>query len=245
MNGDHKCNHDNVITNDDGMSTCADCFIYFNKSFGKEFTKYHNISKVSKSDIVIRLELEGIYDINIHKLTEKIFILTSKNKMLKGLNKQSILFASLYYACCYLGKPKNFKELVLKFKLNKKQASKGLKLCQIAIQESNNFDDGFNLKSQYAFFSSSYKENLEELIIKYNIPINFYDEIEQILIAGHLKKNKTLNNKITTLWISCIFFWLLKINPHIEPEEFISINNDHNITLTQLRSQLIYLDKNI
>jgi hypothetical protein len=228
------------------MSTCADCFIYFNKSFGEEFTKNHNITTISKSDIVVRLENEGIYDTSVHKLTEKIFYLTSKNKTVKGLNKQSMLFGSIYYAYCYLGKPKNFKELILTFKLNKKQASKGLKLCQIAIQESNTFNDydGVDLKNRNTFFLS-HKENLEELIAKYNIPINFYNEIEQILIASHLKKNKTLNNKITTLWISCIFFWLLKINPHIEPEEFISINNDHNITLNQLRSQLLYLDKNI
>jgi hypothetical protein len=47
------------------------------------------------------------------------------------------------------------------------------------------------------------------------------------------------------LWISCIFFWLLKINPYIDPEEFISINEGHNITLAKLKSDLTYLKKNL
>ena len=247
MIDNHNCMHNNIIKNDDGMATYADCFIYFEKSLDNtEFTKYHNIRKEPKTEMSLRLENEGIYDSDIHKLTQTIFKLVTKNKTVKGANKQAIIFASLYYACHYKGKPKNFKDLVLRFKLSKKQASKGLKLCQIAIQESNTFIKEYdNYEVGDTSVLCTHKQTLEELIKKYNIPINFYNDIEQILITSHLKKNKTLNNKITSLWISCIFYWLLKINPYVEPEEFISINNDHNVTLTQLKSHLSYLNKTL
>jgi hypothetical protein len=245
------CNHYNILLDEHGTSTCADCCIHFERSFCSEFTTHYNGPILnllkSKSTIINTLEKEfGINDSITTTITEKIFNLTSKNKMVKGINKRSILCASLYYAYYYLEKPKNFEMLLTKFKISHKNGSKGLKLCQIALQESATAEceDIKKFKSQIHSFASTHKENLENLITKYNIPLKNYDEIEKIIIAGHLKKNKMLNERVSGLWISCIFFWLSKINPYIDLEEFVSINSDHT-TLTQLRADLSYLKKNL
>ncbi len=242
------CNHPNTVLNEYGTSTCADCHVHFDKSFCKDFTTNYNGPMLnllkSKSTIVNILEKEfGINDSTTVTITEKIFNLTSKHKMVKGTNKRSILCASLYYAYHYLNQPKNFEVLLTTFNISRKHGSKGLKLCQIAMQEGDS-DDIKKFKGQIHSFASTHKEKLQELIIRYNIPLKNYDEIEKIIIDGHRKKNKTLNDRINNLWISCIFFWLLKVNPYIDPEEFISINSDYT-TLTQLRSDLIYLRKNL
>lgn len=245
------CNHYNTVLDEYGTSTCLDCNVHFDKSFCSEYTTNHNGPMLnllkSKSTIMNMLEKEfGINDCTTIKMAEQIFNLTSKNRMVKGANKRSILCASLYYAYHYLQKPKNFEEMLLKFKINHKNGSKGLKLCQIAIQESSNLkNENMFSKGQIHSFASTHKETLQELMFKYSIPLNFYSEIEKILIVGHLKKNKILGDRINCLWLSCIFFWLLKINPHIDPEEFISINSDHTTTLNQLRSDLTYLEKNL
>lgn len=247
------CNHNNMVLdeNGDGTYTCADCNVHFEKSFYTEFTTNYNGPMLNsfqkKSSIINTLEKEfGISDCITTEITEKIFNITSKNKTVKGTNKRSILCASLYYAYYYLHKPKNFEDMLIEFKINHKNGSKGLKMCQIAIQEysSATENDIKIFKDQIHSFVSTHKEKLEELIIKYNIPLKNYDEIEKIIIIGHLKKNKILNNKINNLWISCIFFWLLKINPYIDFEEFVSINEDY-ITLSQLKSDLTYLKKNL
>jgi hypothetical protein len=243
------CNHKNIISDDCGTSTCADCYIHFEKSFCSEFTSHHNGPIFnflkSKSTIINTLEKEfGIKDATTVTITEQIFNITSKNKMVKGTNKRSILCASLYYAYHCLEKPKNFQDMLVKFNINHRNGSKGLKLCQIAMQENDHYDEIKKFKGLIHSFVSTHKENLQELILRYNIPLKNYDEIEKIIIAGHHKKNKVLNERINNLWISCIFFWLLKINPEIDPEEFISINDDY-INLQQLRSDLTYLKKNL
>jgi hypothetical protein len=242
------CNHHNIVLNEYGTSTCADCYVHFDKSFCEDFTTNYNGPMLnllkSKSTIINMLEKEfGINDSTTATITEKIFNLTSKHKMVKGTNKRSILCASLYYAYHYLEKPKNFEVLLNTFNISRRHGSKGLKLCQIAMQEGDS-DEIKKFKGQIHAFASTHKEKLQELITRYNIPLKNYDEIEKIIIAGHRKKNKILNDRINNLWISCIFFWLLKINPYIDPEEFISINSDYT-TLTQLRSDLTYLRKNL
>jgi transcription initiation factor TFIIIB Brf1 subunit/transcription initiation factor TFIIB len=203
----------------------------------------------SKSPLINTLEKEfGVNDSTTTIITEKIFNLASKNKMVKGINKRSILCASLYYAYYYLEKPKNFDVLLTKFKITRKNGSKGLKLCQIALQESptttTECEDIKKFKGQIHSFTSTHKVNLQELITKYNIPLKNYDEIEKIIITGHCKKNKILNDRVNGLWISCIYFWLSKINPYIDLEEFVSINSDYT-TLSQLKSDLCYLRKNL
>jgi hypothetical protein len=215
----------------------------------------------TKSTIINTLEKEfGIFDSTTTTITEKIFNLTSKNKMVKGINKRSILCASLYYTYRYLEKPKNFEDMLHKFNIDYKNGSKGLKMCQIAIQESDNIlslsvansqktiklniDEIKKFKGQIHSFASTHKEKLQELLSKYHISLKNYDEIEKIVIAGHLKKNKILNDKTTSFWVSCICFWLLKINPFIDPEEFVSLNSDF-ISIVQLRTDLNYLKKNL
>lgn len=250
------CNHQNTVLDEYGTSTCLDCNIHFDKSFCLEFTTNYNGPTLNllkaKSTTCTLLEKEfGINDCLTIKMTEKIFNLTSKNKMVKGTNKRSILCASLYYAYHYLKKPKNFEEMLLKFNINHKNGSKGLKLCQIAMQE-HNFGNGSSnheieiekFKGQIHSFASTHKEKLQDLMLRYNIPLRYYDDVEKIIVAGHLKKNKLLNDRVNNLWISCIFFWILKINPYLDPEEFISLNND-NISLSQLKSDLTYLEKNL
>lgn len=244
------CNHHNIILDEFGTSTCADCYVYFDKSFSPslELTINYNGPILnllkSKSTIVNMLEKNfGVNDCNITAIAEKIFNLTSNNKMLKGINKRSILCASLYYAYYYVKKPKSFKEMLIKFNIDYKTGSKGLKLCQIAIQEHSNIDDEIKkFKDKIHLFTVTHKEKLQELITRYNISLKNYDEIEKIIILSHFKKNKILNDRINHLWISCIYFWLLKINPYIDPEEFISIN-DNSISLKQLNIHLNYLKK--
>lgn len=242
------CNHHNIVKELYG-STCTNCNTYFNKGFCSEFTINYNGPAINllktKSTIINILEKDfGINDCSITTITEKIFNLTSKNKMVKGTRKRSILCASLYYAYHYLDNPQNFEGMILRFNIDQKNGLKGLKLCQVAIQESSNLEEIQKFKGQIHSFISTHKEKLKELMSKYNISLKNYDEIEKIIIIGHLKKNKILNDKINNLWISCIYFWLLKINPLIDPEEFISINSDYT-TLSQLKSDLLYLKKNL
>jgi len=253
------CNHDNIIHDGNG-TTCADCYTYFDKSLCSEFTTNYNGPILNllqtKSAIINTLEKEfGINDCIVSQITEKIFNITSNNRKVKGTNKRAMLCASLYYAYHYLNKPKNFEDMLTKFEISYKVGSKGLKLCQIAIQEYSATDglvlpfeqleEIIQLKGQIHSFMASHKEKLQELMCKYNIPLKNYNEIEKIIVISHFKKNKILNDRINNLWISCIFFWLLKVNPHIDPEEFISINKTDTITLAQLRSDLLYLNKNL
>lgn len=256
------CNHHNIVSNEDGTSTCIDCSVFFEKSLYTEPTiiNYNGpiINLKLKSTIRNILETDfGISDYILTDITEKIFLMASKNKKVKGINKKSLLCASLYYAYHYLEKPKDFRDVLVKFNIKLKIARKGLKICQVAIQESSNLNEikeilksvdtiknDIDIRDKIHSYVATHRENLESLIKSYNISLKNYDEIEKIVILSHVKKRKDLNDNITSLWISCIYFWLLKIDHYIEPEEFVSINND-NISIGKLMTDLNFLNKNL
>lgn len=242
------CNHDNLIKEEDGTSTCANCFVHFNKSLCSGFTtrcngRVINLSKI-KSTIISLLETEfSINDSITASITEKIFNLATKNNTVKGTKKKAFICASLYYAYHYLQKPQNFNDMVKRYNVDYKHGLKGLKLCQVAIQEASNLEEEIRkFKNEIYLYTSTHKEKLEELMLKYNIPLKNYKAIEKIIIFSHLKKNKVLNDRINNLWVSGIFLWLHKFNPHLDPEDFLGINSDY-ITLSKLKSDLAYLQK--
>lgn len=132
------CNHKNLILEDNGTSTCVDCSIHFEKKlYVDKFVVTQCTQSPQKSSTWIVLEQDyGIVDVSVLKIAEKIFILTTKTKTVKGTNRKSILCASLYYAYYYLKRPTSFKNLLEKFNLTRIHGAKGIRLCQIAMQEN-------------------------------------------------------------------------------------------------------------
>jgi hypothetical protein len=198
----------------------------------------------------------GIVDVSVLKIAEKIFILTTKTKTVKGTNRKSILCASLYYAYYYLKRPTSFKNLLEKFNLTRIHGAKGIRLCQIAMQENTGVFEKMYPRTQISrepdpssghSFISTHKEKLQELIVKYGISIKYYDEIEQVIVRIHSIRGKPLTDNINTLWISAIFFWLSLKNPFIKEEDFLSINTEakNRISLTKLKTDLSCIKKNL
>lgn len=256
------CNHKNLILEDNGTSTCVDCSIHFEKKlYVDKFVVTQCTQSPQKSSTWIVLEQDyGIVDVSVLKIAEKIFILTTKTKTVKGTNRKSILCASLYYAYYYLKRPTSFKNLLEKFNLTRIHGAKGIRLCQIAMQENTGvFEPSGNgystqmgeLKWQSRkpdpSFISTHKEKLQELIFKYGISIKYYDEIEQVIVRIHSIRGKPLTDNINTLWISAIFFWLSLKNPFIREEDFLSINTEakNRISLTKLKTDLSCIKKNL
>lgn len=252
------CNHKNLILEDNGTSTCVDCSIHFEKKlYVDKFVVTQCTQSPQKSSTWTVLEQDyGIVDVSVLKIAEKIFILTTKTKTVKGTNRKSILCASLYYAYYYLKRPTSFKNLLEKFNLTRIHGAKGIRLCQIAMQENTGvFEKMYPMRSQTMglvcdndstsdgshssvvsprepdpssghSFISTHKEKLQELIFKYGISIKYYDEIEQVIVRIHSIRGKPLTDNINTLWISAIFFWLSLKNPFIREEDFLSINTE-------------------
>lgn len=243
------CDHVNIVVEKRGSWTCVDCSVYYDQNLCIDFDDTHNGPKVTKvksseSDIQTILGKDyGIYDKVLTSLTKEIYEVVVKNKMVKKSNNKAVLCASLYYASCYLKKPQTFNTLLTIFGITRKKGSKGLKLCQIAVQESSNLNIK-NLKDTIHCFTPDHRENLLDLISRYNVPLKYFENIEQLMIEIHLKKRKTLNDQINTLWLSCIFFWVTKINPYVHPEDFVSINNNlYKINLSQLKADVSFLNK--
>lgn len=145
------CNHKNLILEDNGTSTCVDCSIHFEKKlYVDKFVVTQCTQGPQKSSTWIVLEQDyGIVDVSVLKIAEKIFILTTKTKTVKGTNRKSILCASLYYAYYYLKRPTSFKNLLEKFNLTRIHGAKGIRLCQIAMQENTGvFEKMYPMRSQ-------------------------------------------------------------------------------------------------
>lgn len=246
------CDHTDLVTDEiTGASTCINCSMYCEKNLQSGFVTTHNGVKtccVTKSLILTMLEDEfDIYDDKVSTLMDSIFKVTLNNKNVKGVNKKAVVCASLYYGFWHLKKPKSFERLLMLFEITRKSGLKGLKMCQMAIQETCVSNEDIQLlKKNIHSYAPTHRENLKELILKYNIPLKYFNEIEEILIQSHLKKHKHLNDQSSSLWISCIFFWLAKVNPYIDPQEFASIDNDRcKIRHVQLKLDMLFLEKHL
>lgn len=237
---DDKCKHSNTTIDDCGSSTCLDCCAYFEKSlthgFAVQSAGSHSLA--AQSNFFKTLEKYGVLDKTVIKLTEEIFKRASNNKMVKGSNKLSLLSASLYYAYHYLGRPKTLEEVLDIFKIKYKVGSKGLKVCQIALQER----PLVGISGHVYDFTSSHTENLKDLLKRYEIPLKYYDVIESIVKKAHTSKNKILSDKMNSLWVSSIFFWLVNSSKNIEYDDFVTINSDL-ITVEQLKIDLSFFHK--
>lgn len=250
----NKCKHSNTTIDDYGSSTCLDCCAYFEKSlthgFAVQSACAHSLAG-TQSNFFKTLEKYGVLDKTVVKLTEEIFKHASNNKMVKGSNKLALLSASLYYTYHYLGRPKTLEEILHIFKIKYKLGSKGLKVCQIALQER----PLLGISGHVYEFTSSHTETLKHLLGRYEIPFKYYDVIESIVKKAHICKNKVLSDKMNSLWVSSIFFWLINSSKNIEyfggkaayvaPEEyedFVTINSDL-ITLEQLKTDLSFFNK--
>jgi hypothetical protein len=239
------CQHQNIILNEWGTSTCADCNVHFDKSLShiNDFENKRVLIPELKSQLLKNLEEIGINNQDVYRLVEKIFNITSKKKPLRGKNRKIIIAASLYYAHRYMGREMVFEDILKKLKLDRKEGSKGLRICQIAIQECKELEKELeNLRDYTSFITLSYKESFQKLMFLYNIPEQKHYEIEEILIEIHRKKNKQLNNQITSLWVACIYFWVLKIRPRFEFEVFLTLN-PHYLDRHKIQHELKFIQK--
>lgn len=229
------CNHTNIVHDTYGASTCADCCMHFGQSLCSDYNSNHTILS-TKSSFKKTLEKYGIFDHKLVKDTEEIFNKVSKNKVVKGNHKLSLLCASLYYAYYYRETPKTFDDLTSLFNIDHKTGIKGLKTCQIIIQESC-------VKDPICLYNSSHKNVLKDLIQKLNIPLKHYTEIENLIEISHHQKKKFLTDKINSLWLSCIFFWILQKNPDVCIDDFLDISCLKDISSHQIKSDLSFLNK--
>lgn len=252
------CDHAEIVVDKTtGGSTCVNCSVYCCGNIIGQFrpglirnTRHQPVvsRKVSPSVSDILNDSFAIYDEKTVTLINDIFNITLNHKTVKEVNKRAITCASLYYGLWYLGKPKSFEQLINCVNVPRRSAMKGLKACQIAIQENRSICNSVDmqlLKASIHTFVPTYKENLLELLSSYNIHVKYFAEIENILVKSHLIKNRQLNDQSTCLWISCIFFWLLKINPYIAAEEFAGLNARYKITPLQLKLDVAFLEKHL
>jgi transcription initiation factor TFIIIB Brf1 subunit/transcription initiation factor TFIIB len=199
-----------------------------------------------KSQLLKNLENLGVNDKDVCRLVEKIFKITSDNRPLRGKNRKIVLAASLHYTYHYLGQQVDFEDILNKLGIDRKDGSKGLRICQIAMQECKELESELTkLVDQVSFTTLTYTESFQKLMRSYNIPKHKHHEVEQLLIKVHAKKNKQLTNQINSLWIACIYFWVLTIRPQFDIDDFLTLNHICRTDKLKINNELKFIQKHI
>lgn len=235
------CTHPYFVISECGSKTCSECHILFENSLVCEWNTQSTHPDSSRTSVFYdNLGKYGIFDKTVAKKTQEIFLKAMTNKSAKKhASKLVILAASVFYAYHYLGQPQPLHSILVSFNLPYRSATKGLKACQIAMQECS-----AELGGNISLFTSTHTETLKTLLRTHNIPMKHYPDIEKLIEHAHRQKNVHLTEKINALWISALFFWILRFNPSFDQDEFISLGqNSLTCSSQQLKSNLVFFKK--
>ena len=145
-----NCKHSNIFE-ESGIVSCVDCGIEMEKNiFHEKEWRYYGQSDNKRTSDPNRVHLRKIEDRNIYKdvesmgfsekivsLANQIYLQVSKGQIYRGNSRKSIIFASIYHSFKLNGKAQPHEDLIKIFKLDRKNALKGLKHVNLNVPKDS------------------------------------------------------------------------------------------------------------
>lgn len=239
INRDEKCKHQFLVRNH-GLSVCRDCGL---EQDGKDnsvwsrqginelkhtlnpthFCSRKNKEKTIYNDIVYM----NISD-NIKDLANEIYNEACKDKVHRGSKRRAIVFASLFHAYKRNGIPKSCESLIGEFKIDRKDALKGLKFV------NSNTAKNISLADSYITPEHLISEFLEHFMVtgdKKKEIISIYKSIEN--------RSSILNrSRPQSVASGVIWFWIKSNDKPINIKDFIRTVDISELTIIKMAKEV-------
>jgi transcription initiation factor TFIIIB Brf1 subunit/transcription initiation factor TFIIB len=234
-----NCLHTDTI-NSNGMDICIDCGLEISilNMSEKEWRYYGDNDNINSSDPSrcqfrknpekgIKKELIKLgFPIDISNLADELYLTVTKGEIKRSNLRKGIMFACVFNAYKQKNNPQIPEELQKKFKIDRKNISKGL--TYFHLNNSNKMNDTY----------ISIEDFIPKIMEKFNIKQN---HIDTVLSLSKVIKNSSsilIRSNPQSVSSSLVFYYLKKLNPDISISQFSRIVKLSEITILRLINEI-------
>jgi transcription initiation factor TFIIIB Brf1 subunit/transcription initiation factor TFIIB len=238
------CDHQNIIKQND-KEVCIECGIeisqqlslepewrYYGENDSRHFTDPNRCQIRKIEDKGIYKDIENMnFQPDIIDEANKLYNMITSGTIRRGNFRKSVIFACIFNACKYTGKPVSSDELQEKFKLSKKDISTGLKFYNLKGREINEIKDKKSTYISPVIF-------IPRIMKKFNS--NKY-HIDKVIELYNMIQNKSslINRSNPQSVISgLVFYYCRLIGKNITCSKFSTIVNLSDITVSRISKNI-------
>jgi transcription initiation factor TFIIIB Brf1 subunit/transcription initiation factor TFIIB len=236
-----SCSHSNVIE-ENGIVCCVDCGIEMEKSIyqEKEWRYYGqadnkrmsdpnrvHLRKMEERNIFKDVESMGFSD-KIVSLANQIYIQVTKGKIFRGNSRKAIIFASIYHSFKVQDKPQPHENLIKIFKLDRKNALKGLKHVNLNIPRDSIIHTTYITPINL----------VEDIMDKFYATPEHKKEVRQLYDRIANKSSKINRSRPQSIAAGLVFFWICYKGLDISIKDFASKTDLSELTINKISREI-------
>lgn len=235
------CPHHNVIE-ETGIVCCADCGIEMEKSiFHEKEWRYYGQSDNKRTSDPNRVHLRKIEERNIYKdvenmgfsekivsLANQIYMQVTKGQIFRGNSRKSIIFACIFHSFKIQGKVQSHESLIKIFKLDRKNALKGLKHVNLNVPKDSVIHTTYITPSNL----------VDEIMDKFNATTEQKQEVKDLYEKIKNRSSKINRSRPQSISAALIFFWICMKGLDISIKEFASKTELSELTISKLAKEI-------
>ena len=241
VSSEDLCKHSNIIE-ECGIVCCVDCGIEMEKNiFHDKEWRYYGQSDNKRTSDPNRVHLRKMEDRNIYKdvenmgfsdkivaLANQIYIQVTKGQIFRGNSRKSIIFASVYHSYKIQGKPQPHENLIKIFKLDRKNALKGLKHVNLNVPKDSAIHTTYVTPMNL----------VDDIMDKFNATPEQKQEVKDLYERIKNKSSKINRSRPQSISSSVIFFWICYKGLDISLKDFASKTELSELTISKLSREI-------
>jgi transcription initiation factor TFIIIB Brf1 subunit/transcription initiation factor TFIIB len=241
---DQLCEHTNILS-EQGSMLCGDCGLEINdketqykewKYYGLNDSKHFidpsscYIRKTKDKTIYQDVQNMNISD-HIKDMANDIYVEVCGEKVHRGARRKAIVFASIFHAYKLDNKPKSCESLIKIFKIQRKDALKGLKFV------NDNISKNSPIRTIYITPEHIINEYLRKFSVSEDKRIDIIDLYK--FVKG---KSETLNrSRPQSVASGVIWYWIKTHQRQVGIKEFIKKVDLSELTVTKMAKEVAKL----
>ena len=236
-----NCKHSNII-DENGIVCCGDCGIEMEKSvFQEKEWRYYGQADNKRMSDPNRVHLRKLEERNIYKdvesmgfsdkivsLANQIYIQVTKGKIFRGNSRKAIIFASIYHSFKVQDKPQPHENLIKIFKLDRKNALKGLKHVNLNIPRDSIIHTTYITPINL----------VEDIMDKFNATHEHKKEVRELYEKIANKSSKINRSRPQSIAAGLVFFWICYKGLDISIKDFASKTDLSELTINKISREI-------
>lgn len=235
------CKHYNVIE-ESGIVCCSDCGIEMEKNiFHEKEWRYYGQSDNKRSNDPNRVHLRKMEERNIYKdvenmgfsdkivaLANQIYIQVTKGQIFRGNSRKAIIFAAIFHSFKIQGKVQSHENLIKVFKLDRKNALKGLKHVNLNVPKDSIIHTTYITPINL----------VDDIMDKFNATPEQKQEVKDLYEKIKNKSSKINRSRPQSISCSIVFFWVCYRGLDISLKEFASKTELSELTISKIAREI-------
>jgi transcription initiation factor TFIIIB Brf1 subunit/transcription initiation factor TFIIB len=238
---DLMCKHTNIFE-ESGIVCCVDCGIEMEKNiFHEKEWRYYGQSDNKRSSDPNRVHLRKMEERNIYKdvenmgfsekivsLANQIYLQVTKGQIYRGNSRKAIIFSAIYHSFKIHGKPQPHEDLIKIFKLDRRNALKGLKHVNLNVPKDSLIHTTYITPGNL----------VDDIMDKFNATPEQKLEVKEIYEQIKNRSSKINRSRPQSISSSLVFYWVCKKGLDISLKDFASKTELSELTISKIAKEI-------